>query len=176
MLENNLLIHELQLGVQLNECVHSERFSDFALMLAMLVDDVREHSQFMVPKSAQVESITTESMLRKRFHLSEPSPLAIVTSDEITGFAQAEYISENRLADLQLQNVLTPKPLAFRDNANFINSQILANTSAYCQQKYRENNAEKSANKRLQFNANGWLQNIQQTLVAASLTGVHSIA
>jgi hypothetical protein len=69
------LLHELQLGEQLNECVHQSRRSDFSLMLAMLCDDVREQSQFILPKSAPIDGTSTDikevnnKTLRKHFDL-----------------------------------------------------------------------------------------------------------
>ena len=50
----NVLLHELQLGEQLNESVEQTRRADFSLMLAMLAEDVREQSQFLLPKTQEI--------------------------------------------------------------------------------------------------------------------------
>ena len=81
--DNTILVNELQLGEQLNTCIHAKRRSDFSLMLAMLTDDVRAHSQFSLPLT-EVEVVdTTDTSLRKTFHLPEPAPLALKSTDQL---------------------------------------------------------------------------------------------
>jgi len=184
--ENNLLIHELQLGEQLNACVHSKRRSDFSLLLSMLTDNVKEHSQFFVPDSLEQTRVITEESLRKEFHLPEKVELGLKSSSDLTAFNQAELIKENRLTELHLMNVLQPKPLAFRDDVAHINHEVLSNTSLYCQSKIqRQNNAsqlkleqyeqgqsqenkqdlDNLLNQKLLFDANAWLDTVQTSIV-----------
>ena len=80
---NDILVHELQLGEQLNESVHSERRSDFSLMLAMLTEDVKAHSQFTLPLSQIPEKSTSSEQLRKHFQLPDEAPLALKNVEEI---------------------------------------------------------------------------------------------
>lgn len=70
------LVHELQLGNSLNQCVRESRRADFALMLALLTDDVREHSEFMVPQTVESETHVDTETLRKHFELPETPSLA----------------------------------------------------------------------------------------------------
>lgn len=171
--ENNLLVHELQLGEQLGECVHTERRSDFALMLAMLTEDVRDHSQFALPVvEDEPRDITTET-LRKEFHLPNEAPLAIKTDSQISDFNQAELVQDNQLASLHLQNAINPRPLAFRDDKSHVPHQVMSNTSTHCQQKHQTGNGQLS---RMAFNAKGWLEAVQTSIVKSSLVNVHSIA
>ena len=58
ILPDNILLHELQLGEQLNDSVVQARRADFSLMLAMLAEDVREQSQFVLPKPADQNYFT----------------------------------------------------------------------------------------------------------------------
>ncbi len=167
--ENNILVHELQLGEQLNECVHNKRRSDFSLMLAMLADDVRSHSQFLVPKTEQAESVTTDDTLRKEFNLPPLEPLALTEFENIRSFNQANLIVEKRLADLHLCNAMTPTPLAFRDDAQHIAHDVIANTSLYCQQQYKDDKYSTKEQQRLAFNAKSWLNNVQETIVKSPL-------
>lgn len=169
MIENDLLIHELQLGEKLNESVHSERRSDFSLMLAMLVDDVREHSQFNVPQTEFTEVQTSNQTLRRSLQLPDAAPLALAPSEQVSQFNQAELVSENRLAELRLTNALHPKPLAFRDDAKHIQHQVMTNTSLYCQYKHESSNQENVLNKRLPFDAKGWLNGVQESIVKSPL-------
>ncbi len=168
------LLHELQLGEQLNECVHSTRRADFSLMLAMLAEDVREQSQFILPQAKDIEdNEVSNHALRKAFELPYQAPLSLGNMDEINLFNQAEHIQSNNIAMLTLSNVMSPKPLAFRDDVNHIDTQIMNNTSVYCQLKHEKQKStaaqDNLVNKPLTFNANAWLNSIQKSLVKAPM-------
>nr|WP_252730739.1 VC2046/SO_2500 family protein [Colwellia sp. E2M01] len=184
----NTLLHELQLGGQLNKSVAETRRADFSLMLAMLVDDVREQSQFLLPKTAATKEIKqTESALRKQFNLPDKAPLALSSLDDIKQFNQAQILVDNDLANIQLANVMNPKPLAFRDDKKHIATEVMNNTSLFTQIKYKQAqqqalalstqqsehessvNMDMPVNQSLAFNANTWLDGIQQSLVKAPL-------
>lgn len=172
------LLHELQLGEQLNECVHQARRSDFSLMLAMLCDDVREHSQFILPQTASIygtstdkEQITNQA-LRKYFDLPEKAPLALEDIEQINQYNQAQLIADNDLTSLHLMNALTPKPLAFRDDNNHISSIVLSNTSLVCQEKHALKQEEKVINKPLNMHVENWLKVIQTSLIKSNLVDV----
>jgi len=187
------LLHELQLGEQLNESLGETRRADFALMLAMLAPDVREQSLFFLPPGSASKSTDLDNArLRKFFELPENAPLALKNHDEISTFNQAEMLEEKGLESLHLTNAMMPRPLAFRDNAEHIPSNIMTNTSLYCQLKHSQINdqinrvikveqqSEKTPegelgftsqllNKSLSFNAKEWLKGIEESLVKAPL-------
>ena len=167
-LSNDILVHELQLGEQLNESVHQARRSDFALLLAMLTDDVRAHSQFKLPLSQTPEKTTTSEQLRKYFQLPNEAPLALENVEEISRYNQASLIESQQFDQLRLTNTLNPKPLAFRDDAKHISQQVLSNTSLYCQQKYQDKSLTQHQ-PRADFNAKAWLSAVQTTIVKAPL-------
>ena len=174
-LDNNLLIEELQLGEKLNQCIHSNRRSDFALMLSMLTEDVRAHSQFSVPKTEVSVKESTEAGLRKTFELPEQAPLAVKCSEELNDFSQAGLIHEGQLASLHFDNYAKPKPLAFRDDSKHIAADIMSNTSLYCQRKHHNNQViDQEQSTRLKFNANEWLKAVQNTIVKAPLLAMHA--
>ena len=168
VLSNDILVHELQLGEQLNESVHHKRRSDFSLMLAMLTDDVRAHSQFKLPLTTTAEKTTTSEQLRKHFQLPDEAPLALKSVDGINSFNQAGLIEQQQLDHLRLANTLKPKPLAFRDDAKYINTQVMTNTSLYCQQKHQQKSLTQTQ-QRDEFNVNAWLTAVQKTIVKAPL-------
>ena len=169
------LLHELQLGEQLNECVHQSRRSDFALMLAMLCDDVREQSQFILPKTLPTNGTSADNAqkntqtLRAFFELPDEAPLALKNSEQINQYNQAQLIADNNLASLHLQNVLTPKPLAFRDNKKHISSDILTNTSLVCQKRQAQSDVDKVINKPINMQVESWLKAIDTSIVKSSL-------
>jgi hypothetical protein len=163
---NDILVHELQLGEQLNESVHSDRRSDFSLMLAMLTDDVRAHSQFKLPETDLTKATVNASTLRKTFQLPNEAPIALENLAAISHFNQAELIEKNQLLDLHLSNALSPKPLAFRNDAKFISKQVFENTSLYCQQRHQ---SPKAAESKYAFDAKAWLNAVQTTIVKSPL-------
>ncbi len=170
LIDNNLLIHELQLGESLNHCLHSERRADFSLMLAMLVDDAREFSQFKTPITNVDVPETTEQLLRRRFDLPKAKPLALSHLTDIVQFNEANKANTGELADIRLSESISPKPLAFRDDKLFIPTNVKNNTSLYCQSKLKQQTVQAST--RLDFNANEWLKTIADTraksLIAAA--------
>jgi len=178
-----LLVHELQLGDRLSQCVHSKRRADFSLMLAMLTDDVREHSQFFIPKTSIKEENSSNDFFRKTFHLPPKAPLAIKDLSEINNFSQANIVEQRNFSDIQLKNTLMPLPLSFRDNKAHIPTSVLTDSSNHCQQRYRANLTKKSdeenskqtlLNRPAFFNAKAWLDNIQTTLVNATNVQLHT--
>lgn len=171
-LKSEILLHELQLGEQLNESVHQARRADFSLMLAMLCDDVREHSQFILPKtdvSSADQSKQNNQALRKHFELPEEAPLALKNIEQISQYNQGQLIADNDLVSIQLSNALSPKPLNFRDDKLHIASNILGNTSLTCQEKYTNPQQSPVLNKRINMNVEGWLKAVQTSLVKSSL-------
>lgn len=165
VLHNDILIHEQQLGDQLGESVHQERRSDFSLLLAMLTDDVRAHSQFKHPQTIREEKVTTTQILRKEFQLPDEAPLALKHVDELRVFNQAELIQTASLEQIKLSDVLNPKALAFRDDVKHIEQQVMSNTSLYCQRKRQQ----EQPNTRAEFNANAWLSAVNTAIVKAPL-------
>lgn len=180
---SSVLLHELQLGEQLNESVIQARRADFSLMLAMLTEDVREQSQFLLPQTDEATvAEVTNSALRKKFNLPEKAALALNTANDVKQFNQAQMIVDNDLANIHLTNAMIPRPLAFRDDKKFIESEVLKNTSLFTQLKYKQAleigqipesqqsaNTDKPLSQPLNFNANAWLDGIQQSLVKAPL-------
>lgn len=172
------LLHELQLGERLNECVHQSRRSDFALMLAMLCDDVREQSQFVLPKTAPIDGTATDKapltnqVLRKYFDLPEEAPLALKSVEQIKAFNQGQLVADKKLATLHLTNALSPKPLAFRNDNKHVNHDVLSNTTLVCQKKHAQHQANTVINKPLTMQVEGWLKALQTSLVKSPLVDV----
>ena len=168
-LDKKLLTHELQLGESLNHSVHHDRRADFSLMLAMLVDDVREQSQFKLPQTEVEHSSIDESSLRKFFQLPHQEKLALKSMAEINDFEQGQLIEQNLFASIRLDDALKPKPLAFRDDKEHIETSVLENTTLYCQKRTEQ---QLTPNKRMTMKANEWLRNVQDTIVQSHLIAV----
>lgn len=171
------LLHELQLGEQLNQCIHESRRSDFSLMLAMLCDDVREQSQFVLPKSLSADGLPVDNnthdnkTLRKYFDLPEQAPLSLASMQQIDEYNQGQLIANNDLITLHLSDALSPKPLSFRNEAKHIPANIIGNTSLICQEKHA--NPQKDVlNKPLNMQVEQWLKLIKQSVVSSKLIDV----
>lgn len=187
----SVLLHELQLGEQLNESVVQARRADFSLMLAMLTADVREQSQFLLPQAEETTvADVTNIALRKQFNLPDKAVLGLTSLDGVKQFNQVQSIVDNDLANIHLTNAMMPKPLAFRDDKNHIESLVLQNTSLFTQLKHTQaaelskvhlnqlqeaqtnpslSDTDKPLSQPLNFNAKAWLDGIQQSLVKAPL-------
>lgn len=170
MISKTLLTHELQLGEALNQCVHHERRADFSLMLAMLVDDAQEFSQFKTPQTEPALASTSDELLRQALDLPTEAALSLNTMSQLNTFNEAKSVIADDLAAIKLNDALSPKPLAFRNDKTFIPTQVKTNTTVYCQAKHNQAQ-EEQADKRLAFNANEWLKAVKvakaQSFIAA---------
>lgn len=164
---SELLIHELQLGEKLSQSVHDNRRSDFSLLLALLVDDVREHSQFFLPETQLNTKQVNDLSLRKEFQLGESAPIALKNLADISTFNQVTHIENENLAHIKLIDALQPKALTFRDDKKHITHNVMSNTSLYCQKKRNDNN--NIENSQLNFNAKMWLASLDNQIVKAPL-------
>ncbi|RHW77290.1 VC2046/SO_2500 family protein [Colwellia sp. RSH04] len=181
-LKHQFLLHELQLGEQLGNSIHQARRADFSLMLSMLAEDVREHSQFSLPQSSNNygSNVTNES-LRKYFSLPDEKPLALKNLEQIKDFNQGQSIVDDDIVTIRLLNALKPNALAFRDNVKHVPTQVMSNTSIACQLKHEENNADKPRDTErndsltkplaepLSMQVNEWLKNIEASIIKAPL-------
>jgi hypothetical protein len=171
------LLHELQLGERLNQCIHESRRSDFSLMLAMLCDDVREQSQFVLPKSLSADGLPIDKnthdnkTLRKYFDLPEQAPLSLGSMQQIDEYNQGQLIANNDLITLHLSDALSPKPLSFRNEPNHIPADIIGNTSLICQEKHA-NPQKEVLNKPLNMQVEQWLKLIQHSVVSSKVVDV----
>ncbi|WP_211185357.1 VC2046/SO_2500 family protein [Thalassotalea algicola] len=161
MVEYDVLTHELQLGEQLNHCVHQSRRADFALMLAMLTDDVRAQSQFLLPKTELQKKTTSDEQLRTEFDLPNPQSMALDSLDAIDCFNQSSHVNQALMATIQLENAIAPRPLSFRNDKKHIPAVVKSNTSLSCQLRQEEGNERE----KLSLDAKGWLKSIKNSLL-----------
>lgn len=180
-LKEQFLLHELQLGGQLGDSIHQARRADFSLMLSMLADDVREHSQFSLPQSDKnYNSKISNESLRKHFSLPNEKPLALRTMEELAGFNQGQS-AVDEFATIRLLNALKPNALAFRDDVKHVPTQVMSNTSIACQLRHEEQSMEaaqrseqnklpsKPLSTPLSMQVNEWLKNIESSITKAPL-------
>lgn len=105
-IRNELLVDELQLGERLNQDVHSANRADFALMLAMLSQDVQDNPIF-----SDQEKIVKKEDLRAKFMLPAPQAKYASDGDFERSMSMSDYVQQGNLQDVFLANCLNPEPL-----------------------------------------------------------------
>lgn len=131
-LRNQLLVDELQLGGQLNQCVRNAQPATFGLLLAMLSQDMCDQPRF---DAAQASGRATEEELRRRLQLP-PRPLARSAGEYCTQAVHLSRLLEQGLRTSVASAVsLIPEPLASRDNKLALDDRVRTNISALGQAK-----------------------------------------
>lgn len=114
-LDKAAIINELQFGNGINHAVHAGRRADFALILSMFSDDVRDNTP--VEKIDEVE--ITDALLRKRFELSEPQQLRSDSDSYANSAIQSEAFQKAGLPSAKLNHYLKPEVLAYLPEETF---------------------------------------------------------
>ena len=145
-------------------------------MLAMLNDDIRQQSQFLMPKTEQSAAEITDARLRAEFELPQPAPLGLTDSKQISLYEQAALAEQDLMASIKLSDALNPKPISFRDDKQHLPTQVIENTSIHCQTRNQsaplagsavstEPSDKAQSPQRFQLDAKGWLKAIQHSLL-----------
>ncbi|MEH0741506.1 hypothetical protein H4F05_08245 [Vibrio cholerae] len=108
-LDKASVINELQFGTGINHAVHEGRRADFALILSLFSDDVRDTTP--VEKIDTIDS--SEAALRRRFELPSPQTLRSDQSSYAVSAQQAALFHSSGLASAKLSHYLTPETLTY---------------------------------------------------------------
>ncbi|KLN66167.1 MULTISPECIES: VC2046/SO_2500 family protein [Vibrio] len=108
-LDKAAIISELQFGTGINHAVHEGRRADFALILSMFSDDVRDNT----PLEKVDEIDTSEQALRKRFELPLPQQLRSDQGSYDISANQASLFHNSGLPSTKLSHYLTPDALTY---------------------------------------------------------------
>ncbi|GAB1080258.1 MAG: VC2046/SO_2500 family protein [Shewanella algae] len=103
------LINELQLGERLNLAVESHRRGEFALLLALLSQDVRDWPQFHLH-----DDVEKDAVLRQQFDLPASQPLVGDLSQEPSPVDNSYHFISEGERSFQLAQALMPEPLVIR--------------------------------------------------------------
>ena len=99
-LDKAAIISELQFGTGINHAVHEGRRADFALILSMFSDDVRDNT----PLEKIDEIDTSEQALRKKFELQAPHQLRSDQSSYQVSATQASLFHSSGLPSSKLSH------------------------------------------------------------------------
>jgi hypothetical protein len=108
-LDKAAIISELQFGTGINHAVHEGRRADFALILSMFSDDVRDNT----PLEKVDEIDTSEQALRKKFELQAPQQLRSDQDSYQVSATQASLFHRSGLASTKLSHYLNPDALTY---------------------------------------------------------------
>ncbi|GAB2655798.1 VC2046/SO_2500 family protein [Vibrio panuliri] len=107
---NNIsTISELTFGTGINHAVHDGRRADFALLLSMFSNDVRDNTPVEQLETVEI----TDQTLRKRFDLQSPQPLQSDQSSYQISAQQAHQFHHGGLASAKLAHYLVPEALVY---------------------------------------------------------------
>lgn len=126
------IINELKFGTGISHAVEQGRRADFALLLSMFSNDVRD----CTPLDALDEIDTSEQQLRKQFGVSEPQPLRSDQSSYEISAHQSEQFHQASLASAKLSHYLKPEPLAYMPEDTFdLPEEVYQNLSGHDRRK-----------------------------------------
>ncbi|WP_321380614.1 VC2046/SO_2500 family protein [uncultured Vibrio sp.] len=114
-LDKAAIINELQFGNDISHAVHEGRRSDFALILSMFSNDVRD----VVPVEEVKEVKTNDEILRQQFFLSQPQPLRSDSSSYELAAGQAKQFHDAGLSSAKLSHYLKPDALTYLPEDTF---------------------------------------------------------
>ncbi len=139
-LNNINAITELQFGMGINHAVHEGRRADFALLLSMFSNDVRDNTPV-----EQIETVEiTDSSLRQRFALPEPQVLKSDQSSYQISALQAHQFHHGGLASAKLAHYLIPEALVYLPEATHdLPEDVYHNLSIHQQRQLGEKQPKK---------------------------------
>lgn len=114
-LDKAAIINELQFGNGISHAVYEGRLADFALILSMFSNDVRD----VVPVEQAKEEKTNDDILRQQFGLSRPQSLRSDSSSYELAAEHAKQFHAAGLPSAKLSHYLTPDALAYLPEHTF---------------------------------------------------------
>ncbi|HHF2851181.1 TPA: VC2046/SO_2500 family protein [Vibrio diabolicus] len=136
-LDKAAIINELQFGNGINHAVHEGRRADFALILSMFSNDVRD----VVPVEEIKEVATSEDILRQQLELSTPQALRSDSSSYELAAQQAKQFHGAGLPSAKLSHYLKPDALTYLPEDTFnLPEDVYHNLSGHERRKLGERN------------------------------------
>ncbi|MCW8335772.1 hypothetical protein J4N42_04235 [Vibrio sp. SCSIO 43135] len=134
-LDKATIINELRFGNGINHAVHAGRRSDFALILSMFSDDVRDNTPVEQIDPPEV----TDAVLRQRFELQEPQPLRSDPTSYPISARHADMFHAAGLPSAKLSHYLTPEPLTYLPSETFdLPEEVYHNLSGHQRRQLAE--------------------------------------
>jgi hypothetical protein len=149
-IESGLLINELQLGAQLNIAVTNGTRDKFNLLLSLLSSDVRDFSQFDLPKAKQ--GSLSEVELREGLLLPAPQPLVNAGNSLQQAARISSAVHQKDLSGIRLQSLLNNEAILSRVSNITFDAEVIDNLSFLSQSRLKNADIQ---DKKLPLNVNG---------------------
>ncbi|PMH39383.1 hypothetical protein BCU68_16485 [Vibrio sp. 10N.286.49.B3] len=125
-IDNIGIISELTFGAGISQAVKQGRRADFALLMSMFSDDVRETT----PLDTIEDDITTEDKLRVKFGVAPHQALRSSHETYDRSAHQAKLFHDASLSSSKLSHYLSPEALAFMpENTADLPEEVFQNLS-----------------------------------------------
>lgn len=122
------VISELRFGQSISQAVTQGRRADFALLIALFSNDVRD----CTPVDKIDEKPTTEQLLRQRFELAQPQDLLNNQSSYQISAQQAALFQQSGMPSAKLSHYLTPEALTYRpEDTQGLPEEVYLNLSGH---------------------------------------------
>ncbi|BDU37915.1 VC2046/SO_2500 family protein [Vibrio nigripulchritudo] len=131
-LDKAAIISELNVGNGISQAVNTGRRADFALLVSMFSNDVRDNTPVEVIESPE----NSEQKLRKEFDLATPQPLRSNEETFTRSAQQADLFHKSGLASAKLAHGLSPDALAYMPEETFdLPEEVYHNLSCHERRK-----------------------------------------
>tara|TARA_Y100000588_G_C14157714_1_gene883399 strand:- start:625 stop:1161 length:537 start_codon:yes stop_codon:yes gene_type:complete len=131
------IINELKFGIGISQAVEQGRRADFALLLSMFSNDVRD----CTPIDTIEVTETTEDRLRKQFGIVEPQQLRSNQSSYEISAQQSNHFHQSSLVSAKLCHYLKPEALAFMpEDTGDLPEEVYQNLSGHDRRKLANKN------------------------------------
>ncbi|MBD1582889.1 VC2046/SO_2500 family protein [Pseudoalteromonas sp. S16_S37] len=164
-----VLTREEQLGSALSVSVAEHRRADFAMLLAMLSQDVLDFSQFHLPEAQQTEADLSEQALKKKLQIGPQRALAPEQFDMLIGQDNAKILEQSSLTSLKLQDYLNPEPLAIRDDKTHIPLVVVDNCDLAVRKRLEATKKGYATDEKPAMNAAGFYDQIASGQMQSAL-------
>ncbi|MBD1559269.1 hypothetical protein HC752_20205 [Vibrio sp. S9_S30] len=134
-LDKAAIISELNVGSDISQAVNAGRRADFALLVSMFSNDVRDNTP--------VETIETQAIsddkLRKQFDLAAPQTLRSNEESYERSATQANLFHKSGITSVRLAHGLTPDALAYLPQSTYdLPEEVYHNLSGHERRKLAE--------------------------------------
>lgn len=133
------IINEWQLGSSLNQALQQQHRADFSLWLAFLSPVVNDMAAFATPISVTDKP---EHNLYQQLAIQKARSVAWQSGDNERLFFQS-LAAQDSLAQLKLQDALTPEPWVLQDNSKKLADAVLANLDLHCRRRLQGDEIQK---------------------------------
>lgn len=108
-LQSANIINEIQLGTGISQAVLQGRRADFALLMSLFSNDVRDFT----PAEQVAETPETDARLRQKFGLIPAQQLRATQESYADSATQAQHFHDGGLPAAKLQHYLHPEALTY---------------------------------------------------------------